>query len=488
MGTTLKVRRLTGHALVGGATFPISQFTASYARNNIPSCSVVIPLGQNTRGAQSTLKDTLKSSSGPRVTLKVVVSGETVFNGHVTGNTFIRAFGTAGVQITGASFLGDMHATSALSSRFSAMIPGDLFTSVSQRGGAASQHAISSVNTWNSEKLPDLWALMQASTAELVKPSEATATLLAAQEGSTAGAGSTVIAGNTLGVAAFSRVQGDLVLNPFTEQLRTAIAGTVNEIILADEGGQTLFSKLLTCAMTFGFSFIPRVNDGLAVAAFPFSRDVGVVLPASEYEKIEGSMQRPFPTSAVALMGTGTLAAVSAESSPKVPKRVGFYDSGIEGGVLHLQSANKWLNDLSPYTKGTRETSGVQTPRYVGRHRKSGQSSNPREEKDATMGDAYAKWIWNNIAYANRSAPVVAAYRTDICPGSSVKLECPDFKGRIPLFGFVEAVTLSVDALNATANTTLLLSSIRTEQEMASAQSGHPLFQNTFYGDTLVTV
>ena len=485
------IKRMSGFAVVGGTSFPLSQVSASYARNNIPSCSLVLAVGRTARGAQRSLAEALNASSGSRVTLEVVVDDGLVFMGYVTGNTFIRTFGTAGVQVTGSSFLGDMHATSALSSAFSSLVPGKMIGRVSVPGGSAGAHSISAVNAWNIEKLPDLWAMFTASAAALAKSPEATAAILAAATGSSYGAGSSsnpFVTGNTLGSAALSKVKGDLVLSPWSPTMATAIAGTVNEIILGDEGGQTLFSKLLTAGMNFGFSFIPRVTDALAVAAFPFSRSVSVIISPDEYAKIEASMQRPFPTSSVALMGSSQLATVDASSSRSTPTRIGFYDSGIPGGVMHLQSAIKWLNGMSPNTAGTRKTSGAETPRYVGRPQPTVQSTSQAPDRsDTTMGDAYAKWIWNNIAYANRSAPVTTAYRTDICPGSSVMLECPDLEGSIPLYGFVEAVTLGVDAMGATAGTNLLLSSIRTQSEMAEgAQGKHPLFQTTFHGGRLL--
>lgn len=489
MDSRTVIKRLSGHALLGGASFPVSQFTASYARNNIPSASVVLTVGRTSKGAQRTLADALNASSGARIPLQVIIDGDTAFNGYVTGNTFIRSFGTAGVQVTGASVLGDMHATSAISSSFSSLIPGRMIGAVSRAGGSAAEHSISAVNSWNMELLPNLWRMFTASAAELAKPPRATQEILAATTGSSAGAGSTtLVQGNRLGSAALALVKGDLVLSPWNEELRSAIAGTINEIMFGDEGGQTLFTKLLTAATNFGFSFIPRVNDALAVAAFPFSSEVSLTITPSEYEKIEASLQRPFPTSSVALMGTSQLATVSKDYKGRAPIRIGFYDSGVQGGVLHMQSAIKWLNGLSANTIGTRRTSGVETPRFSGRpHGNSGSATPPSVATNATMGDAYAKWLWNNIAYANRSAPVSSAYRTDICPGSSVRLECPDLEGSVPFYGFVEVVTLSVDALGARAGTNLLLSSIRTGKEAAeSEQEGHPLFQTTFKGARLL--
>ena len=114
------------------------------------------------------------------------------------------------------------------------------------------------------------------------------------------------------------------------------------------------------------------------------------------------------------------------------------------------------------------------------------------------IGDRFARWAVLDEMFQRRVAVLNGRFRVDIMPGSTVQFDTMGvnidnlpfagaYSGRLQ--GTVNQVTLTLDAETATASTTLMLSHLRNESEIASESFSpirHPVFNQEWRGGDFV--
>lgn len=110
------------------------------------------------------------------------------------------------------------------------------------------------------------------------------------------------------------------------------------------------------------------------------------------------------------------------------------------------------------------------------------------------LGIAFARLVYSNEVLKYRNGSVFGKFRTDIAPGSIVKIETASenaFQGdsfSYPLFAHVDQVSLTVDSLASQAGTSFSISSVRTEfenQDVDLTTDTNPLYDSVWSGTSL---
>lgn len=176
-------------------------------------------------------------------------------------------------------------------------------------------------------------------------------------------------------------------------------------------------------------------------------------------------------------------------------------DGRITSGLTRFVSPPKWLIDVPVAAADPNGDFRNRSPRGGVASAGTPADTASRQETKAAMGQAqellmrYAKMRYNQSMLHGRIAKVVGKLRFDISPGSTVALSVQpeDIVGlqltASEIVGFVDRLTIVLDAKQKLAMTVFQVTHIRSETENASddySSDTHPLYSTVFHGCPLI--
>lgn len=265
----------------------------------------------------------------------------------------------------------------------------------------------------------------------------------------------------------------------------------------------TLVSVLLP---SFGCALVPFARTAAVVPILPMYKEAQVTLKSSEYADFSMTANVKQPVRAVGILCKDPNGTAMYEQNPEKFVLGGAYVASEEAtdGGWFFKPAPGWCEnfkyiDLNPNNpeiiKVTSEVSNSVngnelTPLVPPNFKDKAEVVNSALAK-------YAKQVYAGIALRGRQGSLVGKLRFDISPGSTIKFELSpeEITGKNDLlstentaffYGFVNQVTISIDAEQGFASTSFMLSNLRNNIENSQkdglfSMAEHPFFNGAFF-------
>lgn len=519
---------------IGNEVFPVSHMAVSYAKNEVPSASCVIPLGNSFRTGKSSgaggILDDFPAMTPAFLRLRLrgeydpsgrqwPDGGVTVFDGHYLGPVPDLASGKNVVTVHLIHFLGLLGSSSCLNRNLHPRAPGDVAAAAIMRSLASANSTPGAflgaqAGGGEAESLvtTDLWSGIKSLFCWL-------AGLETAPTVAGAGCIPSEFSRNDFALAGLSRIEGpargcnrdyrdgrplrpETADSPFAGK---ALARAIFKRGLDAFYGYTFWDKLVGeyCPM-FGLAVVPQSEKALVIADVPGYRggEPWRTIQPDEWFSFNliGSQERP--VRAVNIYGRATtltgLPNLSAFGTQSIGGCFAASDAASTAGVVMYEHPPPWLEELTNVlTTGAASDGG-------GSGRATGTSTTPlaslagaglaiaaaRQAQATTASrdlfSRFAHTIMVNESLKGRSAAMTGPLRFDIAPGSIIKiLGAPERAVnygtglKLTRYAQVNRVTISIDAETPSAMTSFQLQHVRTEKEQTldrTSTTTHPLF------------
>lgn len=525
--------------------FPVTAFACQYAVNTIPRATLTIATGRKTSGVRSSihgLLDGLRYKAAVRVYAEIQVDAELLvgagktnphsfpagefllFEGYTSDLGYARGVSQTGFTLTVEHWLSALTFSSAVSASSHPSNPFDLLFPATVQlldpntaPGRAAAGGLSGMGLAQAalgvDALEDLWGNgiykwygLLTDQDHLLDPA------VGGQLGLVVGLDGNQYKPNAVAKFVLERMKPDpdepttpLALD-LTDDSAATVANNIRQEIAARTidaalAGQTLWDNLMELSAKYLFAVIPRTERAEVVPWMPGLRTPHLTVYADEYWNVERGAATPLQLRALALYGVfsfdggGNLGAVDAPAALGVG---GVYAVGNEQGVVKLEPTPSWLANVAQQAF-TRVGGGqpADLVRNAGPNPADEAPAPPVEPKQAVdtlkaVLDRYAHAAYLSTALAFRTGVVAGKFRTDIAPGTAVRLQVTPEKflgdddlGK-NLYATVVGVGLNLQSdPSPLAQTTLSLAHIRTEAENKLDQftaEGHPLYTTVWRG------
>jgi len=288
------------------------------------------------------------------------------------------------------------------------------------------------------------------------------------------------------------------------------IAMAIGNEMAESYAGVSFWDKLVgqMCPM-FGMAVVPMVDSAVIAADCPaYNANVWRTIKVDDYDSFDMTRELHRPLRAVGVIGSfSSQTQPGVNTSPEGDFRAigGCYaEDSVEAGdgmILYV-SAPPWLqimNTAGAYVGGTqgmskeKATPSATTPGLPG-------DADVETTADGTVGNKvnrlytrYAHEVYVNQMLRGQTGGFSGKLRFDIAPLSMVKIQAASEKFIGPgqddlaetLVGCVQRVTISINAEAGMAGTTFVLSHVRTEAENRlprTSATEHPLFGKSIHG------
>lgn len=266
--------------------------------------------------------------------------------------------------------------------------------------------------------------------------------------------------------------------------------------------GQTLWDNLAELSGRYLFAIVPTFSTALVVPWNPALRTSYKTIYANEYYSIERSASSPLLLRGLAMYGS-----FSFDSGGNAGESEAFKDIGIGGtymlpatqGVVKIVPAPSWLAGVT-FQGYARITAGPGVlVRNTGEAPVAGAPAPTEEIKGVLEGmkttlDKFARAAYHNEALAFRTATITGKLRTDVAPGSVMKIQltpekflAEDDLGKT-MYGAVASVAININSETSQAFTSFRLVHLRSEEENKSDRftaTNHPLYKTIWKGERL---
>jgi hypothetical protein len=451
-----------------------------------------------------------------------------VFNGLVTGTSTVRSLGTISVVVHATHWLIDLDASSALSDDVVTGAP------VALKLPAVTGNLASSGRDPEDPLLKkmgeDLWiAALKPKFVEICTGGSILTQLacgppeLRTDRRATNDTALPRLADGSAAGAFDISALVDVPKMEMVEALDLALRGSISQatskrLYNGSLGTSTLWDKLLEVAHLFQFSIVPTVDTAVCAPISPcLAGEISprhVTIKASEYHtfkpsealfrvwrgvSVSGHFSCPLRSADENvvqdyefLTSSGCYLADQDESLPddvraraargmvqfvEAPDWV--MDKSMEAALNARLSIDGMNNSMRDVEEGPEAEDETAEP--------AARDAEPKRDAALAkrLGDAYAKWWYWVHQFLPRTGELTGKLRFDIAPGSIVRIE--DIDGKLYddpadfgyLYAMVTSVRFQIDAVNASASTSLTLSHIRREGEKLYGTSGHPLYKSS---------
>jgi hypothetical protein len=532
---------------IAGVELPISMFSMNYALNSIPTATAAIALGRNARtGKPSPVYDVideikqmqpivvkLKGSLGDwspispgdaRTEKQQFPSGEFIlFSGYVSGLSYKRSDGTVALMLSMVNNLIDLALSSTGSVDVVPGAPHDLMLPLFLEAAGA-KLAASSASKFVSE-LPIKFAVDVSKGILDTLYSVASDNLLqvgsAWCDGGNPGGEANNKRANTRATLALKGFGAEWLgflnfndLNQFpsflseypvlfSDPVRQKISKSISDRLAASFAGTSMWHALIGSIIPeLGLSVVPLNNSAILVPAFEIARDAGITIEANDIIDLNFSTRSQRPLFGVGIMANQFMGAFPLKDKQCVG---GTYRASLDpvdpvnDGMWLFVPAPDWLDDWDSF-----DDQAVNADGNLNRIVNLPSNTAIGEEKVAVKADpGQAVAMWNSVAdkYAQmlyaantlqgREGTLVSKLRFDVAPGSTIKIKSDTgFLGQgtdtlaSDMYGFVNRVTVTINAQNATATTTFNLANMRTEAENKSdrfSMVSHPFYRSNYF-------
>ena len=291
---------------------------------------------------------------------------------------------------------------------------------------------------------------------------------------------------------------------------REHTAQRMGDVIAASMAGTSMWSMLIGALLPeFGVGIVPLAQSAIVAPIIPMNKNSYKTIQPSEYADFNLKTLSTRPLYGVAVMGnysTATLAKTKNDNKQCVGETfvaTAADDSPANDGMWMFVPAPRWMDDwtnFDPDALDGKEGAGVVKMLSKPSHDAEGIDDEAvSRDPDSETFDwnnvmkQYARMVYAANALRGREGTILGKLRFDISPGSTILINS---KGSlpsdgtdslaIPLYALVARVTVSINAEQASANTSFELTNIRNEPENASSDGRfsmdtHPFFEENFF-------
>lgn len=537
-------RKFQLRAVVDQTEMEIIQFGADFELNTIPQGQIVLGLGRDA----DTLKahpihskiNSLRLKKPVQVYCKALPHGQDLpapgngpsdedppdneevllFDGYTTGGAYQRGTAGAGYSISMEGWLADLAYSSAISKALHPASPAQLafpaaLQLVTPESGAAT--AASSNLTGASLASTvlsvgvggDLWKEGIKKWFELLCAQDHLATqgsLIGQQVGSSGP--------NSAALNALKRMDTGELRSPglkielggagaAMQQIDRNIKRIIAEETLESVAGHTLWDNLINLGSNFMFVVVPGVERAAVVPFLPILREPYKTIYANEYDDGQLSGAMPRVLRAVGLFGSKEWAGgppiVGGDAAYKEIGIGGIYEApGTAGGLVLLKQAPLWLAGVAPEVYLENAPGPPVVPAAPAPGVPGGVPGPPPKDVMKGLNDAinkFAQAMYGMEVLKYRQGTMSGKFRTDIAPGSVVRIETAgekfigaDDQFGQEMFACVTRVSLFVSSEGQKASTTFALAHCRGKDENNADQTSmaaHPLYSTKWIGGPL---
>ena len=539
-------RRLKLWAQVDGTEMDVVQFGADYQLNTIPTGSIQLALGRradtlaphpihskvralrNKKPVKVFARFEGRGRQGdPPPNAEDPADGETVlvFDGYTTGPGYERQVSGAGYSIGMEGWLADLNFSSAISKASHPSNPADLaFPTVLRlinpnaagaTGPAGGMTGPSLASVFLGPAVQgDFWAQGMKKWFEALAGTDHLAELggpLAQALGGGAGGGNgqalAALERMTTGALGAPALAFDLSGAGAAQQhIVRRILTQLSEMTLETVASTTMWDNLIGMANEFMFAVVPGVEKAAVVPFCPVLRDPYKTIYAKEYDAVQLSGDMPRILRAVGLFGdrmTDGGPPIQGQPVPFAQIGIGgwFEPAGNNGGQVILRQAPTWLAGVCPelYLEARSDPAALVMPAGPD-PAAGGGGGGPPPPADVLVGlnqvvNRFAQAVFATEVLKFRRGTLSGKFRTDIAPGSVVKVETAGekFVGAADEFGqelyaTVTGVSLFANSESQKAVTTFALAHHRAPDENtseATSMAKHPLYATMWKGGPL---
>lgn len=524
--------------------YDVVQVTTEFALNAIPTATVTLALGMNTKtNEEAKAAEILDNLFTFRKIIKIwaenpdneesvsltaglkaseAVKPQIIFEGYIAGVGYQRNASGSVLSISVEHWLSDLAASSMMGGSTHSMTPGDLQRSAllvnprSGEGVAQTREASMLGKTWTAKiigaaqgLISNLW---EGGIKKIAEAGAKAAGLIDVNRSAdpTCANPSTTNPNNQAALDALAKMKGVLPLDRSTaENVSSAIYKDLTSIFLENFAGQTIWDVIVSASANYMFAVAPGINEANVIPFLPcFSPSLGeqpdpfYTIPPEQIfsASLSGDMPRTIRGAAL-LFSTETGVMGGAPNETSLPRlRVGGAYIGTadcKGTVLYKQPPS-WLSTASATYYALGADKKTNAPIKTGVSPTGGTPSN-KESKTGTikntmeLRDNYAKSLYGFEILKGRQGTISGPFRTDIGVGSYIEFEIPKDLHSAPSFpkyfrGMVLRVTTSLDAQSSQAMTTFTVGYVRTQVEDAEGvltMAKHPIYTTTYLGGRL---
>lgn len=521
--------------------YDVVQVTTEFSLNAIPTATVTLALGMNTKTNEAakaslfidslfTFRKNIKIFAENPVNEEDVfltaglkaseaVKPQVIFEGYIAGVGYQRNATGCVLSISVEHWLSDLAASSMMGSATHSMTPGDLQRSAllvsSRPGDGVSEVKNSGIigATWTRDILGatdglvnNLWeggikkiAVAGANAEGLIDVNYA-ADPLCAMAGKNAN--------NQAALSALARMEGTLPLITSTsENVTQGIVSDLTSIFLENFSGQTIWDVIMSASANYMFAIAPGINKAAVIPFLPCLSNQFNPFYTLEAEQIfsisfSGDMPRTIRGVAI-LFSTETGVNGGSADDTSVPDLrvggayIGAPSADCKGTVLYKQPPS-WLATASQIYYATGEDKNTNTPIKTSTNPENGTRSNLDSKTETVINtmelrDNYAKSLYGFEILKGRQGTISGPFRTDIGVGSYIEFKVPkdlhNENSSTKYFrGIVLRVATTLDAQASQATTTFTVGYVRTQLEDVLGvltMTSHPIYTTTYLGGRL---
>ena len=472
--TTAKYAQLSGRASVGDIhNLDITQFSVSYGVNSIPVATMVVPAGSKMGGSTSTLFSKLQSMARRQpvsITLEsngALIGGGgsmKVFDGYSTSIAFSCAPGQYGVQLAAAGWLDDLRATSCFTEQRTPRATFDFYAPTAFVSGAGSTDG---QVTYEGVVSATYEQVGKGNLYEVF--SKITRNIAAGKVGANPAAYS-----NATVLQALNKITGNIKFSfEMFPSVVDKVSGAVSAAMFYLYDGSVIWDSWIKLADQFMFMIVPTVNSAKVVAYDPMLASAALTISPAQYVYINNvSVTRK---SVAGMLLIDNVASTTSGDIQRITPVSLSYIGGTQG-MLDTAPVPMWLSGPVALTvsKNTYNALDGIRSRAWDETAKSDIDSISRQWKEdrpkiKEIGSIYAKSVLGDRLFGENMMTITGPLRFDVTPGMIVAVQgLADNRagsGKELLYGFVNNVTLAVNADTGSASTSIMLSHVRNESD-----------------------
>jgi hypothetical protein len=453
----------------------------TYSINSIPIATILVATG-TPAGASYKTNVNIASLTAYRRRVKIWLTvgavQKKVFEGSIMSVAPERSQTSMGIRVSIIHWLEDLRGTSAFSDERTPSAMWDLdspSTQTSLTGTDAPMYSVEGIcNNLESLYTGDLGVLLTTCIRTLAT-------------GGTVGKGYLL---NSSALNVLKRLSTSLRFDfDALPSVTTGVSNAVGQSFLSVYGGGNLYDSLMRVAPMFMYMLIPS-SDRIVVAAYTpvmSGKFVKVHLSADDYVYSSGGITVPRAVKALLLYDNkGFDSGINAPVRQN-PLFVLSFVRGLNKGMIDAAPLPEWLSDPGSATNLGNTWAMLEGIKGRGR-RSAGQqnqsnavSSNSGYSGRQSVAKIYASMALTSQLFGDSVMSITAPYRTDIGPGMNISIASPDASDD-KLYGFVQAVGISVDCENHAISTNISLSHLRNKKDNDSLGLVSGLYKSVVTG------
>jgi len=533
--------------VVQGIEIPISQFSMSYAINDIPTATVLVALGRNAHdGKNSRVYDIVKDVSA-MTSAYIKINGKLgdwatsgtggsrlqfpeandviLFTGYLVGTSYVRSGGKVSLALHLLNQLTLLTMTMGGTSHVLPGTPHEMILPNLYKGSGGevaaefssnyAKEVASTLPTDFSQAIVNVMAKIasQPFFIQGYDPSVINTT----GRSNKAAIYAIEPAGDGRWLGMYNHISGGYLKDYVTayplrtngDTISNYIAQSISRNLNSSGYSNDLWTTLIYALLAdYGCAVIPFPRAALVAPVLPMSQSAESVIRVGDIVdfSMNASIKQPvravgvFSNSDIRTMNVKGLAA--DDPFARVSGRYIASESESDGG-WYYKKAPDWLDNTATSDPNIENPDVNKLMNKPGNNANGGNPEVVRELGQQITDvkqylNKYAQLVYLGIALKNRQATLVTKLRFDISPGSTVRLELqPEaISGAVDMlssgdtkafyYGFVNQVTVSIDAEQGFASTSYVLTNLRSkaENDMPGGRfsiATHPFFDDKFF-------